>query len=605
MRTARALVTFGLLALGACSRAPEPKAPASASASRSIAWRAWDASAFDDARREGKLVLVDVGIEGCTACRWMYEETYRDPAIVESMRAGFVAIAVDADVQPDLGTRFEEWGWPATIVMTPDGERVLALRGSRSPQVFAGILDELAQKKRAGTLHASNDDDDRAQPLPPSALHDACVSITRRLDADRNDTYGGWTDEGPQFIQGPAIEEAFFRASIEARPDLRAHALKTLDGWAKMLDPEWGGVYVAAHDVDFGGVIVEKRLVQEAEALRSFAIAYAATREPKHLQRASEIDRYLASFLLAPDGTFYSTQQDEAPNLPHGMTTDDYFRLPDKGRRKLGVPPVDHAVYTDQNAQAIEAYAKVYEATGEPRWLERATRAADAILATRFDASGRVRQAAPTTDLAADTRKRAFRPADAQYLTAQAHFGAALLALHGVTGEGRWLESAKRVLGAMRTLEDPKEGGFFASTTDKSDKPAYENVVAARALHRLGVYTDDATLDAAAVRAILGAHATRGAVVALAAQEIALGPIAVSVAGSPDDSRSVALYRAALGAWHPRKVVHFDVAHKYPVRAQPAAYVCTHDSCSSPIVDPSRVAVAIAAAAQTRKGPCD
>ncbi len=601
---ARAIVAAAALALVACSRgqtAPVAR-PVSTSAAHPIAWRAWDASAFEDAKREDKLVLVDVGIEGCTACRWMYEETYRDPAIAERVRAGFVAIAIDADVQPDLGARFEEWGWPATIVMSPAGERVLALRGSRSPEAFAAILDDIAKKKRAGQLETVHE-----EPSQPSttALHDACTTITKRLDADRNDRFGGWTDEGPQFIRGAAIEEAFLRASVEARPDIRAHALKTLDGWAKMLDPEWGGVYVAAHEVDFSGVIVEKRLVQEAEALESFAIAYAATHDEKHRTRAAEIDRYLASFLLAPDGTFYSTQQDEAPNLPRGMSSDDYFRLPDQERRKFGIPPVDHAVYTDQNGQAIEAYATLYEATGEARWLERATRAADVILAARMDPAGFVQQAAPTSELGADMRKRAFRPVAVPYLTAQAHFANALLALHRVTGEARWLDEAKRILSAMRALEDPKDGGYYASTTDTSDKPTFENVVAARALHALAVYTDDASLDRAAERTIRGAGAERGAIVALAAEEIALGPITIAVSGAPSDARAIALYRAALGVYHPRKAVHFDAAHKYPDRGKPAAYVCTRTSCSSPIVDPSRIAAAVAAAAETRRSACD
>ena len=35
-----------------------------------IVWRHWGAEAFAEAERENKIVLVDVGIEGCTACRW-------------------------------------------------------------------------------------------------------------------------------------------------------------------------------------------------------------------------------------------------------------------------------------------------------------------------------------------------------------------------------------------------------------------------------------------------------------------------------------------------------------------------------------------------------
>lgn len=606
LRAGFAVVSAALM-LGCSPSAPPRTTASSARVAPAIAWHPYGKAAFDEARRDGKLVLIDVGIEGCTACRWMYQDTYGDPRVVARMRAGFVAIAVDADVEPDLGARFEAWGWPATIVMTPDGERVLALRGSRPPETFARVLDDVVDKRRTGALRAEAIEAPAA-PTSRDDLRAACVGIARRFDADANPAHGGWTDEGPQYIQPEAVELAMRRASVEERPDLRAHALKTLEGWAKMLDPEWGGVYVAAHGVDFGEPIVEKRLVQEAGAVAGFATAYAATRDEAWRRRAAEVDRYVASFLLAPDGTFYSTQQDEPPNLPANMTSADYFRLPDAERRKYGVPPVDHAVYTDQNGQMIAAYASLYEATGDARMLARATRAAEAILATRLDAAAFVHQSAPTAALRGDARKRAFRPRALPYLTAQAHFANGLLALHRVTGEARWLDAASKIVAAARaSLEDRDRGGFFSSPDEAAaaDKPAYENVVMARALHALAVYAHDASLDGVAERTLRGAAATRGAIVALAVQEIADGPIELTIAGAPGSARAAALYRAALDVYEPRKAVHFDAAHRYPDRGQPALYVCTRTTCSSPIGDPARVAAAVSAARATKKNACD
>ena len=596
-------------------------APASASALASasaspIAWQSFDKPAFAQAARENKLVIVDVGIEGCTACRWMYEETYRNPEVVKRMRESFVAVAVDADVEPDLGARFERWGWPATIAMTADGKQVLALRGNRSPEKLIAILDGLLERQKKGTLLDADDDgppggaESNAAPASASPLHDSCVRITNALERDIDKKHGGWTDEGPQLIQGAAIEEAFLRASVERRPELRAHALLTLDGYAKMLDPVWGGVYVAAHGIDFSEPIVEKRLVQEAEAMRSFATAYAATRDEKWRRRASEIDRYLESFLLAPDGTFYSTQQDEAPGLPATMSSSEYFALPDAERRKYGVPPVDHAVYTDQNGQAIEAYAMLYEATGDEKMLARAMKAASAILATRLQPSGFVTQAPPSAEAVPDPRKRALRPRVVPFLTAQAHFVTGLVALHRVTGDARWLDAARTITAAMRaTLEDRAGGGFFASpavdgaTHGSADvrapqKPIYENIVAARAFHLVSVYTHDAASDAVAERTLRSVGASGGgAVLALATQDLSLGPVEISiVAADVRDPRAVALRSAALRTYEPRKAVHFEAPGRYPARAKAAAYVCTHTSCSSPIEDEATLAAAVARA---------
>lgn len=580
-----------------------------------IEWHAFEKGAFERARRENKLVLVDVGIEGCTACRWMYEETYRNPAVVARVRESFVAVAVDADIQPDLGARFEEWGWPATIAFTPDGEQVLALRGSRTPAKFIPILEELIEKKKKGELHAAREStpastkrDERS-----GALRDACVRISGAFDRDMNREHGGWSDNG-QYIQGFAIEAAFLRAQVEKRPELRAHALKTLDGYAKMMDAEWGGIFVAAHSQDFTSVIPEKRLVQEAEAMRGFAMAYAATGDEKWRTRAKEIDRYVEGFLLAPDGTFYSTQQDEAPGWPADMTSDEYFKLPDAQRRKLGIPPVDHAVYTDQNGQQIEAYARLYEATGDAHMLARATRAANALLATRLQPAGFIAQVAASKDLRADARKRAFRPVLAPYLTAQAHFANALVALHRVTGEARWLEAARGIMKSARaTLEDRSAnggGGFFASPNDASvpgaaEKPVYENIVAARALHSLAVYGHDDSLDAVAERTLRAIPSGGGAIFALAVQDLALGPVELSISGPPGDPRAIALYEAALKVDEPRKAVHFDTAKRYPDRGKPALYVCTKNSCSSAVYDPAAVAAAVIRAGEVHPTACE
>lgn len=129
----RALACVLVAATAACA-GTRPPAP-------TIAWRTWGPDVFAEARRHARLVLVDVGIEGCTACRWMAERTYRDPAVVQRIATGFVAVQVDAHARPDLGARYETVGWPATVFFTPDGREVLAVRGNKLPVSFVPILD--------------------------------------------------------------------------------------------------------------------------------------------------------------------------------------------------------------------------------------------------------------------------------------------------------------------------------------------------------------------------------------------------------------------------------------------------------------------------------
>jgi uncharacterized protein YyaL (SSP411 family) len=168
------------------------------------------------------------------------------------------------------------------------------------------------------------------------------------------------------------------------------------------------------------------------------------------------------------------------------------------------------------------------------------------------------------------------------------------------------LDAARTITRAMQgALEDPRAGGFFASPAAASassrpgapEKPIYENIVAARALHLVSVHAHDASLDGVAERTLrsIGPRAG-GAVLALAVQDISLGPVEVSVVGTSDDPRAAALHRAALRVYEPRKAVHFEGPGRYPARGRASVYVCTRTSCSSPIDEPAAVAAAVARA---------
>src|SRR5262245_21702597 len=94
---------------------------ASSSAEEQIHWQAWSEAGFARARAEHRLVLLDLEAVWCHWCHVMDRTTYRDPRVVRLIGERFVAMRVDQDARPDLSLRYEEWGWPATVVLSPDG----------------------------------------------------------------------------------------------------------------------------------------------------------------------------------------------------------------------------------------------------------------------------------------------------------------------------------------------------------------------------------------------------------------------------------------------------------------------------------------------------
>jgi uncharacterized protein len=597
--------SLGLLVLmtsgctGAPARSPAPtEAP-------TIQWHRFGPSAFEQARREGKLILVDAGIEGCTACRWMHEGTYHDGDIARRINRDFVAVSVDADQEPDLGDRFEPWGWPATVFFTPQGQQVYALEGSEGPRPFARLLDEILAKKRANTLKpatglARADDDGQANLIA------ACSDANARLEAIADDY--GWGGRERVAVAAP-FEHALMRARSRSVASLDRRALAVGEGEAKLIDPVWGGVFVAATSETWDHAIPEKRTIHEAAALDTFALALHRTGDPRWKTRADLVRKYLEEWMRAPDGTFYSTQQDEAPALPANMDATAYYRLGDASRRSYGVPAIDHGIYTDQNADVIEAYVRLYEATGDRETLAIAVRAGETLLKRRSRPDGGMEQVDLTPELAEDSRLRAKVIGDRLFLKAQGEMGLALLMLSEATGEERYVDAAREIARALSSLEDAVGGGFFASTPRETDalvarqKPLTDNLTAARFLIRLGAVTRDRAYSEAGKRALTGSMRScdvrrqgpwNAGLVALVLEELLLGPVEITIVRGGDDARARALHDESVRLYEPRKIVRVEAPGHYPKpRGGASVYVCTLTSCSSPMENIADVRAAV------------
>ena len=591
-----------LLAAGCGGSSAATHASTPADGPDAIEWVPWSAQVFERAQREQRMVLVDVGIEGCTACRWMYEDTYRNSAVVERVNEHFIAVAVDADLRPDLGERYAAWGWPATIVLSPDGTQVHAIRGNSRPRNFIPILDTLIQRQRDGSLESDARTPIDTPPAEAGELTELCADGVAGLDRAADLEHGGFGRRMRLAVAAPN-RWALARARTRGEVERTQFILRTLDGYSQMIDPVWGGIFVAAGPT-FSGAIPEKRIIHQGPMMAAFAEASLATGESRLTDRALAIERYLREWMRAPDGTYYATQEDDAERLPAGMNARQYFELDDAARREFGVPPIDHGVYTDLNALVIEGYVRLYEATRDETHLRAATTAAEVLLRTRQRSDGLMAQTHANQEVSGDNRMRRFEAEGHAFLEPQGPFGLALLALYSATGEGRWLDAAGRIAGGLPRLQDQERGSYFASddTTTASwierRHPFGDNIAAARFLLRLSWATHDESLRARAQEVLLAMHpgprisrmGTRASALVRTLEELSDGPVEFTVVGSADDPAARALFAAGVHLYEPRKVVHFEAAGvRYPDQGHAAMFICTNLACSSPVSDPADV----------------
>ncbi len=556
---------------------------ASASARAEIAWQPWDDAAFARARGDGKLVLVDVEAVWCHWCHVMDATTYHDPAVEELVGRRFVAVRVDQDARPDLAARWEAWGWPATIVLAPDGRDLARRRGYLEPAELRALLAKLAADPRP----------EEAEPPPPKTAAAALDAPTlgRLAAAFRGsfDRRRAGFGQRHKLVWGDPIELALTDGEAD-------FARRTLDAALALLDGVWGGFYQYSATPDWRSPHFEKIMSVQADALRVYALGFARHGEARWLAAARAVARYLVERLADAGGAFHGSQDADAGALDGHA----FYARDDAGRRAVAAPRVDPHLYARDNGLAIAGLCALADLGGDEAALAAARRAADWVAANRALPSGGYRHG---------------EGGGADYLADTLTMGEAALRLYASTAERAWLARAEAAADYVaRTFVDPVAGGAFAGAARPSAKSTDDNVALARfanLLHHYGGRAADRALAEAALR-WLAAVAADGARpsqpgILLAAREAAAPPLHLTVVGRKDDPAAAALFAEGRRAptlykrveWWDRRegpLPHADV--DFPPEPEPAAYLCTAFACSRPSATPAALRAALARAAR-------
>jgi uncharacterized protein YyaL (SSP411 family) len=551
-----------------------------------IDWQPWSDAAFARARSEHRFVILDLEAVWCHWCHVMDETTYRDPKVISLIGTRYVAVRVDQDSRPDLANRYEDYGWPATIVFAGDGSEIVRRRGYMDPAQMASMLQAIIDDPTPGpsvTVAASRGAGD-ARPEDVVA-----AEMRGRLLSGYDRVNGGWSTEH-KFLD-PDNVEFCLRAASRGDRDAEATARDMLRLQRQLFDPAWGGVYQYSAEGDWVHPHFEKIMSVQADNLRIYALAAMLWPGWGYDRAAEGIARYLRGFLESPDGSFYTSQD---ADLVPGEHSGAYFSLGDRERRARGVPRVDTHRYSRENGWAISALCAFSAATGDPAPLERARGAAGWVIAHRSLPAGGFRH---------DESDKA-----GPFLGDTLAMGSAFLALYQSTGDAAWLARAEGAADFIRAhFSRGSEPGFASSDTTLSTFPAPlpefdEETALARFANLLGRASGregDHALAESALRWTLSADnaARRGSYTGgllLAVEELRAEPLHVTVVGRKDDPVAQGMHAAALRAPTAYKLVEWwDRREGAPPRGEsifpdldrPSAYLCANGTCSSPIGD--------------------
>src|SRR5690606_28037135 len=109
-----------------------------------VSWQQWDDSLFDRAAKENKLLLLDLEAVWCHWCHVMDEKTYGDSRVIALIKKHYIPVRVDQAARPDLAARYQEYGWPATIILDAKGRDLRKKAGFIEPDEFVRLLSATA-----------------------------------------------------------------------------------------------------------------------------------------------------------------------------------------------------------------------------------------------------------------------------------------------------------------------------------------------------------------------------------------------------------------------------------------------------------------------------
>jgi uncharacterized protein len=553
-------------------------------ASEPVKWNGWDNDLFARATAEKRFVILDLEAVWCHWCHVMEKTTYADPEVEDLLASKYLPVRVDQDANPDLSSRYGDWGWPATIVFGPDGTEIAKIRGYIEPERMQALLKAVIDDPSPGPSVGE------AFEVKPSAsaflTKEQRATLTKNYDESYEDKIGGWGD-GQKYIDADSMDYALSRAE-SGDAVATARARQTLDAATALIDPVWGGVFQYSEAGSWAHPHFEKIMSFQGQYIRQYSQAYALWKDPRYLAAARDIEGYLTSFLASPDGAFYVSQD---ADLDHDTDGHKYYALGDADRRKLGMPRIDNNIYARENGWAISGLVAFYDVTNDPKVLAIAEKAAKWVNDNRALPGG------------------GFRHGDKDrggpYLGDSLAMGQAFLDLYAATGNRDWLTAAARAGDYVGATFRDTAGGFLTSKTSEAKagvfaKPAKlvdDQIQVARFMNLLNRYFGNESYReqaAHAMRYLTSASADMPRPlpgVLLADQELAVEPTHMTIVGQKDDARAQALHAVARAfpARYKRlewldlregKLPNADV--EYPDLGEPAAFACSNRICSYP-----------------------
>lgn len=410
------------------------------------------------AKKENKLILLDISAKWCHYCNLMETTTYSDKEVIKIINEKFIPVKVDADLRKDINKKYNQGGLPTTAILTQDGTLIYG-NLYLPPEDLKKVLLYFSSLSKEEIEKIKNEKDLKSQlpfslkeiQIDKSVFDLVNTNILGMIDKE----YGGYDDE----VKFP-IDNIVYYLILKylENPNNLSLLKKTLQGYEKLIDKEEGGIFRYATKRDWTQPHYEKLLRDQASIALAFFNAYSVLKDKSLLDDANLILDFSKKTLYnQKEKYFYGSQgadivDDEGKILVSGevyfsKNKQDRIFLENVYRRKL---PLDDNFYFGENALMVKTLAYSYLFNKNNNDLKIAEDLMTKIIKEGFKQNGIIH-----------TPK-----VNKYFLDNQINTLDALFTLYQITGKDLYLKNFKNLLDVVLKIYYSQKIGLFTDYED-------------------------------------------------------------------------------------------------------------------------------------------
>jgi len=291
-----------------------------------VHWRVNESAAIDQAREEGKLIFLSSGYQSCYWCYRMKQDTFSDDNSAALINDNFLPILIDRELEPHLDSQLQQilaeqrgvGGWPANVILTPEGYPVasfsyadpdnlipglsglLERRDSEPAQLVSegrGILARLEQEKEASE-----------RLLSDTSLADLLQRFLQQSNAAADTTNGGFGDS-EKYPHLPQLQALLALTAVVPDASITGFIRTTLDAMLQqgLRDQLGGGFFRYTTDRQWRTPHYEQMLHTQALAIQVLMRAGNQLREQRYTDAAEAVLLNMLRAFRRDDGLFRSS----------------------------------------------------------------------------------------------------------------------------------------------------------------------------------------------------------------------------------------------------------------------------------------------------------